>query len=320
MPRLLRHLCIVVLLLVLASSPSWAAFIRGVVRFRDGRFADKVVVRLRSDKIAFYTETTTDPRGKFDFDGLTPTTYHITIEGQGFRPYESVVDITVSKMDYEEIMLTPVKDAEAVAPPEGIVNAEDAPIPPVALKEYDAAKKALEDKDADGSVKHYRKALQIYPKYAAAYLGLGLLHLELGKLDDAQSELQSANELSPNNPGGYLALGALFNKQKKYDDAAKALGRGLELNPEVADGQYELARTYWATGRWQDAEPHAQKAATLAPTMAAPHVLLGNIALRKQDAAGAMKEFQEYLRLDPNGPMAGGVKQMIVKIEASQKK
>ena len=320
MPRLLRHLCIAVVLLVLASSPSWAAFIRGVVRFRDGRFADKVVVRLRSDKIAFYTETTTDPRGKFDFDGLTPTTYHITIEGQGFRPYESVVDITVSKMDYEEIMLTPVKDAEAVAPPEGIVNAEDAPIPPVALKEYDAAKKALEDKDADGSVKHYRKALQIYPKYAAAYLGLGLLHLELGKLDDAQSELQSANELSPNNPGGYLALGALFNKQKKYDDAAKALGRGLELNPEVADGQYELARTYWATGRWQDAEPHAQKAATLAPTMAAPHVLLGNIALRKQDAAGAMKEFQEYLRLDPNGPMAGGVKQMIAKIEASQKK
>jgi hypothetical protein len=54
--------------------------------------------------------------------------------------------------------------------------------------------------------------------------------------------------------------------------------------------------------------------------MAPPHVLLGNIALRKQDTVGAVKEFQEYLKLDPNGPMAGGVKQMIEKIEANQKK
>jgi tetratricopeptide (TPR) repeat protein len=321
MPRTLRHLCTLTVLLVLGSSQSWAAFIRGVVRFRDGRFADKVVVRLRSDKIAFVTETTTDPRGKFDFDGLTPSTYHLTIEGQGFRPYEAMVDITVSKMDYQEITLIPDRDTEAKAvPPEGTVNAQEAEIPADAKKEYDAAKKSLDQKDADAAVKQYRKAIQLYPKYSAAYLDLGLLHLDMGKFDDAQSELQSANELNPNNPGGFLALGALLNRQKKFDDAEKALTHGLQLNPEVADGQYELAKTYWATGKWQDAEPHAQKAATLAPTMAPPHVLLGNIALRRQDTVGAVKEFQEYLKLDPNGPMAGGVKQMIEKIEANQKK
>jgi hypothetical protein len=47
---------------------------------------------------------------------------------------------------------------------------------------------------------------------------------------------------------------------------------------------------------------------------------MGNIALRKQDPDGALKEFSEYLRLDPKGPMAGGVTQMIQKIEANQKK
>ena len=320
MRRIVRSL-MVLTVVGLVCLRSWAAFIRGTVRFKDGRLADHVVVRLRSDKIAFETEQTTDPRGKFDFDGLQPSTYHLTIEGQGFRPYESVVDITVSKMDYQDITLTPLKEADAkTAPPDGIVNAQDAEIPAAAKKEYDAAKKSLDQKDADGAVKQYRKAIQLYPKYSAAYLDLGLLHLEMGKLDDAQSELQSANELNPNNPGGFLALGALLNKQKKYDDAEKALTHGLQLNPDVADGQYELAKTYWATGKWQDAEPHAQKAVTLAPAMAPPHVLLGNIALRKQDNVGAVKEFQEYLKLDPNGPMAGGVKQMIAKIEANQKK
>ena len=51
------------------------------------------------------------------------------------------------------------------------------------------------------------------------------------------------------------------------------------------------------------------------PTMATVHVLLGNIALRKQDTPGALKEFQEYLKLDPNSPMAEGTRTMVKKIE-----
>jgi tetratricopeptide (TPR) repeat protein len=117
-----------------------------------------------------------------------------------------------------------------------------------------------------------------------------------------------------------LALGAAYNQEKKFDQAEKALARGLELNPEAIGGHYEIAKSYLAMGRWQDAEPHAQKTVALNPSMAAAHVLLGNIALKKQNTDDAVKEFQEYLRLDPKGPMAGGVSQMIQKIESSQPK
>ena len=316
-----RPLALVILISV--SVPSWAAFIRGVVRYEDGRLADHIIVRLRSDKIAFQTEMTTDPQGKFDFDGLYPSTYHLTIEGQGIRAYESVIDITVSKMSYEQITLRFAREPNAKAvPPEGPGGALSADsVPTEARKEYDAGQKAVTEKqDAEGGIKHYRKAIQLYGKYSEAYLALGLVYLEVGKLDDAQSALKAANELNPNAPGGYLALGSLFNQQKKYDEAQKALTQGLQLNAEVPQGQYELAKTYWATGKWQDAEPHAQKAVSLAPSLAPPHVLLGNIALRRQDPMGAIKEFQEYLRLDPKGPMAPGVAQMIQKIEASLKK
>ena len=321
MPRIIHKFAAV--LLVTVSVPAWAAFIRGVVRFQDGRLADHIVVRLRSDKIAFQTETTTDPGGKFDFDGLTPSTYHLTIEGQGFRPYEAFIDITMSKMDYEEITLKPAKDPDAKAvPPEGpgaSLNAD--PVPPAARKEYEAGQKLLDEKkDVEGSIKHYRKAIQFYDKYSEAHLALGLIYLDVGKYEEAQSALQRANELNPNAPGGFLALGAMLNRQKKFDDAEKALTHGLELKPDVPEGQYELAKAYWAIGKWQDAEPHAQKAVALAPTMAPVHVLLGNISLRRQDPLGAIKEFQEYLRLDPKGPMAGGVTQMIVRHECKRPK
>jgi tetratricopeptide (TPR) repeat protein len=312
-----------VAILIVASVPAWAAFIKGQVRYEDGRLADHVVIRLRSDKIAYQTELTTDPQGKFDFDGLPPSTYHLTIEGQGFRPYESVIDITMSKMSYEQITLKLARDPKANAvPPEGpggSVSVDS--IPAAARKEYDEGQKAINDKkDAEAGIKHFRKAIQLYGKYSEAYLALGLLYMDLGKFDDAQPALQAANEITPTAPGGYFALGTMYNAQKKYDDAEKALTHGLELKADVPSGQYELAKAYWATGKWQDAEPHAQKAVALDPTMAPAHVLLGNIALRKQDPMGAVKEFQEYLRLDPKGPMAGGVSQMIQKIEASQPK
>jgi tetratricopeptide (TPR) repeat protein len=319
----IQRLLLALAIMILASVPAWAAFIKGQVRYEDGRFADRIVVRLRSDKIAFQTEVTTDAQGKFDFDGLDPSIYHLTIEGQGVRPYESVIDITVSKMSFEQITLKFAKDRNAGSvPPEGPGGSLSADsIPAGARKEYDEGQRAAnEKKDAESAIKHYRKALQIYDKYTEAQLALGLLYLDLGKFDDAQAALRKANELTPTAPGPYLALGTMYNLQKKYDEAEKSLTKGLELKPDVPDGQYELAKTYWSTGKWQDAEPHAQKAASLAPSMAPVHVLLGNIALRRQDAAGAIKEFQEYLRLDPKGPMAGGVSQMIQKIEASQKK
>jgi tetratricopeptide (TPR) repeat protein len=321
MPLITRVLVLVALVAV--SIPSWAAFIRGVVRFEDGRYADRVVVRLRSDKISFQTEVTTDPQGKFVFDGLTPSTYHLTIEGQGFRPYESVIDISVSKMSYEQITLKLARDSNGkVVPPEGPAGSLSVDqVPAQARKEYDAGQKLLNEKqDAEGGIQHFRKAIQIYDNFPEAHLALGLVYLDLRKFDEAQASLQKSTELNPTAPGGYLALGTLFNQEKKYDDAEKALKQGLDLKPDVPAGQYELAKTYWATGKWQEAEPHAQKAVALDPNMAPVHVVLGNIALRKQDPLGAIKEFQEYLRLDPKGPMAAGVAQMIQKIEANQKK
>jgi len=76
----------------------------------------------------------------------------------------------------------------------------------------------------------------------------------------------------------------------------------------------------WAPGRWQDAAPHATAAVAAMPDLAAAHVLLGNILLRKQELDGALREYQTYLRLEPDGSMAAGTREMIEKIKSTPRK
>ncbi len=68
-------------------------------------------------------------------------------------------------------------------------------------------------------------------------------------------------------------------------------------------------------GRWQDAAPLAAETVKAAPDLAAAHVLLANIRLKQRDAAGALHEYREYLRIEPQGAMAAQVRDMVDKIQ-----
>jgi tetratricopeptide (TPR) repeat protein len=318
MSRILRLL----VLALVSSTPAtpWAQnFIKGQVRLDNEKPADHVIVRLRSDKYAYQGETQTDTQGKFVFDGLPLTTFHLTIEGQGFRPYSSLIDISMSKMSYEQVTLQVEKEPEAKAVPAegpaGSLNARVAQIPPKAHKEFDAGRERMRVNDVAGSAQHFQKAIELYPQYAEAYQLLRVAHLEGGSFGEADPELKKATEIEPHLSTAQFALGICRNLMAKYAEAEAALLRGLELDPESADGHHELAKTYWALGRLQDAESHAQKAVTLKPDIAGAHVLLGDVALRERNPQTALKQYQEYLRLDPQGNMAAGAQHMVDTIQ-----
>jgi len=314
----------VLALLVASPLAAWAqSFIRGVVQFANHQPADHVILRLRSDMYAYQTETQTDVQGKFNFDGLPLTTFHLTIEGQGFRPYSSLIDISMSKMSYELITLQLDKEPEAKAVPAegptGTLNARIAQIPPQAHKEFEAGKQRMQVHDDSGSAQHFQKAIDLYPQYAEAYQLLGVSLLEDGKLREAEPDLQKATEIEPHLSTAQFALGLCRNLMAKYAEAQTALERGLELDPRSAEGHYEVAKTYSALGRWQDATTHAKKAVALRPDDGRPHALLGDIALHQRDPHRALDEYQKYLQLDPKGNMAAGTQQMVSRIEQALK-
>ena len=110
-------------------------------------------------------------------------------------------------------------------------------------------------------------------------------------------------------------MGASLNAQGEYSRARDPLRHSLELKSDSAEAHYELARCYWALNDWQDAEGHVRKTLELNNDYASAHVLMGNVYLRHRDANSALAEFREFLRLDPEGPQAASVKEVIAKIE-----
>ena len=274
-----------------------------------------VIVTVDSQNAGNAAQAETDGMGKFDFEGLEPAVYIVKIRVPGYREESERLDLTVSGSNYVDFELKPLGNAPAPLPG-GSLSARDAAVPEKARREFTKGRQLLEEgKDLPGSIEHLLKATQIYPKYADAYLFLGVAYMQSNDAAGAKTSLQKAVEADPKLAPAYIRLGVLFNSEKDYPAAEKTLNAALGLNPDLADAQYELGRTYWAQGRWQDAEPHAVKAAALMPAMPPVHVLLGNIQLRKNDGPAALKEFQEYLKLDPTGPFAAGAKTMVDKLQ-----
>jgi tetratricopeptide (TPR) repeat protein len=155
------------------------------------------------------------------------------------------------------------------------------------------------------------------PRNAAAHILLGVAYSSQQNWDEAKKSFSTAVELEPFNALTYIGLGCVENEAKTFAEAGNHLLKAVALAPESADAHFELGRAYFGQGRWDLAGQQIAMANQFRADDPQQHVLMGNILLRERNAAGALKEFQETVRLDPTGPLAAPAGQMIERIETA---
>ncbi len=294
------------------------------VRYKDGRPAPRGIhIRLESAEGGAEADLETVQGGKCEFHQPTSGVFIVKISDVNYKEVSARVELIGDPMAYVILDLIPLrKDTDAPADvivpqpsADRSVSVKDLSVPEQARQEVTKGEEALSAKNPDEGVKHFEKAIKIYPDYPQAFRLLGEAYLQKQDWQQAESALKHSIELEPKLAASYLDLGGLHNQNKDYPAAEIALKKCLEITPDSPAAQYELAKTYFATGRWQEAAPLAESAVKQMPDLAPAHALLANIRLKQRDAPGALHEYQEYLRLEPDGALAPQVRDMVAKLQ-----
>ena len=149
--------------------------------------------------------------------------------------------------------------------------------------------------------------------YNLAYIRLGWVYREQGRLEEAENLFQKAeNQLErflrnhPNDEDAYLELGIFYCDLGRLEEAAEAQKKAIEINPHSYKGYLGLSRTLKADDRDEDALNVLKRAVAVRPECYEAYIDLASVYTRldraeeRDDAYHAAEK--ALLRLVKNEP------------------
>lgn len=165
---------------------------------------------------------------------------------------------------------------------------------------------ALEESGDDvGARQAYARAVRLRRDDATARANFGLLLLRLGERDQAALELRRALSLARGDAAALQAIGNGLRRAGQPEAAVRALELAIEARGEPTPALLsELALAHRANGDRAAAKAALEQALRLDEGYATAHTLLGSLLAAEGDYPAAIRHFERYLALEPNGPQA----------------
>jgi tetratricopeptide (TPR) repeat protein len=258
--------------------------------------------------------------------------YILTVHAPGFIDVRQTVDLLTQNTGYFNIDLIADRDAVGgpVQPVVGIVNAA---VPDEAQAAYERGRALLSSHDpasAQAAIRELEHAVSIYPGYLEARIALGIAYMDQRSWEKAEKSLRAAVALNGQASTAQFALAEVYLNEKKYAEGIVSASEGLKANPQSAPGHFTLARLYWAMGpkaldekdfrtKVESAWAEVSRAISIDPKLAEAHLLAGNMLLKAKRPADALKHFETYLKLEPDGDLAAETTEIADKIRKALK-
>jgi protein O-mannosyl-transferase len=162
-----------------------------------------------------------------------------------------------------------------------------------------AALLARQGKNQEAMV-HLVEALRTKPNTAEAHNDLGVLLTKKGKIQEAIFHFVEAIRINPNYGGPYFNLGLVLLEQKRNEEAISFLNEALRINPEKSEIQHHLAVALAGVGKTEEAMVHYNEALKINPRNAQGHYELGVILARQGKDEEAIVHLAEALQIIPD--------------------
>jgi len=149
----------------------------------------------------------------------------------------------------------------------------------------------------------YRRAHQLAPTlHEAGYL-YGRALLQLGRTQEAVTELSAVTKATEAFPAAFVALGQALHERENFEEGRRQLQRAAALEPGLVEAHYWLGRCE------HELQLHAEAAVSLGRAIraAAPetpwlpdaHLWLARASEAHGDVAASRTAYEEFLRLAP---------------------
>lgn len=192
-----------------------------------------------------------------------------------------------------------------------------------AREEYLRGCEDLRKKKSDQAEKHFRKALQGYPKYALAWVTLGQLLEKEQRTAEARNACSQASSVDPRYVAAYLCLADIAAQTHNWNEVLKFSARALELEPT----SNAVAHEYNAIGNLNLHHlAEAEKSGLLAVEIdrehhdTHAHFVLAQIYEAKHDSASEAAQLREYLKYCNSPTNAALVAQWLADLEQQMAK
>lgn len=170
----------------------------------------------------------------------------------------------------------------------------------------------LKVKGKDGNVAMTQKP-QMSPQIARLPTPQGPPSIELSSKIQALKEIVKKD---PKNLPAWVELGNLYFDSDQRREAIEAYGKYLAVRPDDADVRTDMGIMFRKLGAFDRALEEFRKAAQTDPNHVNSRYNIGLVLLHdKQDIKGAIKAWEEYLKVDPNSERAGRMRTQIDKMK-----
>lgn len=254
--------------------------------------------------------------------GAIPLLAQVPLLGRG--PDAAFQQVDFSQMYLDQMNRNLKKTAEQKTQDKklidaGIVSALDLAAPHKAVEEYNQAASLIKEQHSKEAAKHFRRAIDQYPKFVSAHIGLGLAYLDLEDTMHAKTEFEAAAKLDDKFPGSFAHLGQLALSQNDFGTAQAALEKAASVQPSDARILSCLAFAQNGTHEYRRALETARRVHELDHNgMANVHYVAASSAMALKDYDNVERELKLFVSEDPTNAFAPIARQNLLALASNR--
>jgi tetratricopeptide (TPR) repeat protein len=275
-----------------------------------------VNVQLQAPGGQFAGQQPADSSGHFQFDYVEKKDYTLLVTADGYQPVTQDVDLRYGDQLFITIRLTPL-DHKLIDARGAVTSVEDLKVPDHAKRQYIRGDRAFKAQNFSAAKRFFEQAVQEYPCYAQAELGLATVLIATKQSSQAETALRKAIQCAPTFLDAYVELSQIFNAEKRYGESSELLQPAIERSPDTWQLRYQMGVAHYGMKQYEEAEKDFLGARSVNQTPPPIlHIKLADVYLKKSDFGKAYAEMQSYLREQPDGRFAPKIKTVIQQMKA----